>query len=58
MFASGHAPQPIMIDKTPPEIGTVYDGNRMEIDLQYQHETDRICAQWRKFFDPESGIRT
>lgn len=56
-FASGHAPQPIMVDKTPPIVGVVSDGDRLQGDLQYQHETDKICAQWTNFFDPESGIR-
>ncbi|XP_061177745.1 uncharacterized protein LOC133186528 [Saccostrea echinata] len=56
-FASGHAPQPIMVDKTPPIVGVVSDGNKLRRDLQYQHETNKICAQWTHFYDPESGIK-
>ena len=57
LFASGHSSQPIMIDKTPPVVGNVLDGDRLRRDLQYQNQTGWICAQWQSFYDPESGIK-
>lgn len=48
---------PIMIDKSPPLVGDVFDGDKLDKDIQYQHQTDKICGQWKNFFDPESGIR-
>ena len=56
LFTAGHGDEPILIDKTPPEVGTVLDGNKLQKDLRYQADNRQICAQWLNFFDPESGI--
>ncbi|KAL4222206.1 hypothetical protein ACF0H5_018244 [Mactra antiquata] len=56
LFTSGHGDEPILIDKSPPNPGTVLDGKRLQSDRQYQSDNKTICAQWVDFFDPESGI--
>ena len=54
-MTASHGDQPIMIDSTPPEAGDVLDGDQL-YDLDYQPYNDTMCAQWHKWFDPESGI--
>lgn len=56
MYTAGHGDEPILIDKSPPIPGIVLDGDRLAQDRQYQSEDDKICAQWKEFYDPESGI--
>lgn len=56
LFTAGHGDEPILIDKSPPIPGIVLDGDRLHQDRQYQSEDNRICAQWKDFYDPESGI--
>ena len=56
LFTASHGNEPILIDKTPPIVGHVYDGEHLRIDLKYQSNAHQICAQWIDFFDPESGI--
>jgi len=36
--------------------GHVFDGGVMGEDIQYQSDNSKICAQWKGFYDPESGI--
>ncbi|VDI41391.1 Hypothetical predicted protein [Mytilus galloprovincialis] len=52
----GVADQAIIIDKTPPEPGTVNDGPLYGTDLLYTKNFDTLCANWLHFYDPESGI--
>ncbi|KAK3612537.1 hypothetical protein CHS0354_024514 [Potamilus streckersoni] len=52
----GHADQAIIVDITPPEAGTVYDGPIYKTDLMFTKDKDQICSNWLNFFDPESGI--
>ena len=56
LFTAGHGDEPILIDKSPPVVGTVLDGDKLQQDLRYQADNKRICAQWVDFYDPESGI--
>lgn len=56
LFTSGHGHDPVMIDRSPPIAGHVLDGDRLRRDRAYQSEDFKICAQWRDFFDPQSGI--
>ncbi|XP_067658325.1 uncharacterized protein [Haliotis asinina] len=50
------ADHPIIIDNTPPVAGVVYDGDVNKLDLNYTMNTDKVCANWFDFHDPESGI--
>ncbi|KAK3612515.1 hypothetical protein CHS0354_024486 [Potamilus streckersoni] len=52
----GHADQAIIVDITPPEVGTVYDGPIYKTDLMFTKDKDQICSNWLNFFDTESGI--
>ena len=56
LFTAGHGDEPILIDKSPPLVGRVLDGDILQRDLRYQSDDKRICAQWTDFYDPESGI--
>ena len=56
MLTASHGVEPIMIDTTPPVIGSVLDGDVHLQDLNYQPYDDRICVQWYEWFDAESGI--
>ena len=44
------------MDTTPPIAGIVLDGKDHHKDLIYHSSKDRICAAWKDFYDPESGI--
>ena len=54
-MTAGHGEQPIMIDPSPPIAGDVLDGDQL-YDLDYQPYDHMMCAQWLRWFDPESGI--
>ncbi|XP_061188852.1 uncharacterized protein LOC133197029 [Saccostrea echinata] len=56
LFKAGSGPEPILIDRSPPVAGQVLDGHVVHHDLTYQSTYKEICAQWKGFFDPESGI--
>ena len=56
LFTAGHGDEPILIDRSPPLVGKVLDGDVLQKDLRYQSDDKRICAQWTDFYDPESGI--
>ncbi|XP_067664253.1 uncharacterized protein [Haliotis asinina] len=58
LSTSGHANEPIVVDNTPPVAGVISDGAIVGTDMDYQAQADTICAQWKDFFDPESGIKT
>ncbi|XP_062598765.1 uncharacterized protein LOC134260192, partial [Saccostrea cucullata] len=53
---AGHSDDPILIDRTNPIAGEVLDGSTLGQDQTYQPENNRICASWKGFYDPESGI--
>lgn len=55
LFMSGHGKQPIMVDHSAPIPGDVLDGNALS-NIDYQPYSDRMCAQWPRWTDPESGI--
>ncbi|XP_061197209.1 uncharacterized protein LOC133205414 [Saccostrea echinata] len=56
LFTAGHSDDPILIDRTKPNPGKVLDGSTLDEDEAYQSKTDEICASWKGFYDPESGI--
>lgn len=56
LFTSGHSDDPILIDRTAPVAGVVLDGSTIDVDEEFQAKTEEICASWKKFYDPESGI--
>ena len=51
-----HADRPILVDRSPPVAGEVYDGPEMMIDWQFQSSDKLICSNWHNFYDPQSGI--
>ena len=56
LFTSGHSDDPILIDRTKPLAGAVFDGSKMDEDEAFQSKSNEICASWKGFYDPESGI--
>ncbi|XP_062567667.1 uncharacterized protein LOC134229900 [Saccostrea cucullata] len=56
LFTAGHSDDPILIDRTKPYPGKVLDGSTLDEDEAYQSKTNEICASWKGFYDPESGI--
>lgn len=56
LFTAGHSDDPILIDRTKPHAGKVLDGSTLDKDETYQSKINEICASWKGFFDPESGI--
>ncbi|XP_069134862.1 uncharacterized protein [Argopecten irradians] len=52
-----HGDEQILIDLTPPSVGVVHDGDKLDTDIDYQWDTSTICAEWVKFYDEESGIK-
>lgn len=56
LFTSGHSDDPILIDRTAPVAGVVLDGSTIDVDEGFQAKTEEICACWKNFYDPESGI--
>ncbi|XP_069134676.1 uncharacterized protein [Argopecten irradians] len=52
-----HGDEQILIDLTPPNVGVVLDGDKLDTDIDYQWDTSIMCAEWVKFYDEESGIR-
>ncbi|XP_076085163.1 uncharacterized protein LOC143055975 isoform X1 [Mytilus galloprovincialis] len=50
-------------DKTPPEVGQVFDGFLPDIgmkrkDIDFQINSDKLGAHWEKFYDPHTTIKT
>ncbi|XP_033747032.1 uncharacterized protein LOC117332256 [Pecten maximus] len=52
-----HGDEQILIDLTPPNVGVVLDGDKLDTDIDYQWDTSIMCAEWVRFYDEESGIR-
>ncbi|ESO82597.1 hypothetical protein LOTGIDRAFT_236952 [Lottia gigantea] len=50
------ADHPLILDITPPIAGKVYDGPLYKHDLMYTKDSNKICANWVDFYDPESGL--
>ena len=46
----------VLIDTTPPETGTLADGDNVHDDVDYTSETATMTASWDGFRDPESGL--
>ena len=47
---------PLILDKTPPESGMVFDGDEYLKDKIYQSSSEEISVSWKGFQDKESGI--
>ena len=57
LISTSFAPHPIIVDRSPPIPGEVYDGDGPgDTDWIYQASGSVLCAKWRNFIDPESGI--
>ncbi|XP_013400528.1 uncharacterized protein LOC106166497 [Lingula anatina] len=56
LFTTGHSDEPIMIDRSEPIAGDLFDGKNLHVDIDYQANNDSICVHWKGFYDPESGI--
>jgi hypothetical protein len=56
LYKAGHSDDPILIDSTRPLAGEVMDGDVLGQDLKYQSSDNEMCASWKGFYDPESGI--
>ncbi|KAL3873866.1 hypothetical protein ACJMK2_036950, partial [Sinanodonta woodiana] len=52
----GHANQAIIVDRTPPIPGVVFDGPIFRTDLMFTMNIKSVCVSWFNFYDPESGI--
>lgn len=54
--------QQVVVDWTPPELGTISDGNRTShlfqefIDIDYQREKKQLFSKWTEFQDSESDV--
>ena len=46
----------MLVDLTPPDAGSIYDGLVTGIDLQYSSNAFSVQANWINFTDDESGI--
>ncbi|XP_060074374.1 uncharacterized protein LOC132554093 [Ylistrum balloti] len=57
LHTARHGDEQILIDLTPPNVGVVLDGDKLDTDIDYQFDTSTICAEWVRFYDEESGIR-
>ena len=54
--ASGHADKPIIVDRSPPTAGDVYDGDQLKKDIAFQSSSSQYCTNWNGFEDPDSGL--
>lgn len=54
--------QQVVVDWTPPELGTISDGNRTSqlfqefIDIDYQRAKEQLFSKWAEFQDTESDV--
>ena len=46
----------VVVDASPPVAGTIYDGNKLGIDMKYAKWTSTFTANWGRFTDPHSPI--
>ncbi|KAI0233085.1 hypothetical protein LSAT2_016643 [Lamellibrachia satsuma] len=56
LSAIGHTNKPIIVDRSPPIPGLVYDGDNLKKDISFKSSSSRYCANWNGFGDPESGL--
>ncbi|XP_064643636.1 uncharacterized protein LOC135497734 [Lineus longissimus] len=56
MFTEVVADSPIMVDRSPPLAGSVFDGETVHVDQRYFKYQRKICASWLGFSDPQSGL--
>ena len=49
-------PQPVFVDRTPPQAGSVRDGSTALRDIQYQSSNNEVCMNYNGFVDQDSGI--
>ena len=49
-------PQPVFVDRTPPQAGSVRDGSTPQRDAQYQSSSNEVCVNYNQFVDQDSGI--
>ncbi len=48
----------VYVDVTPPLKGVVKDGKDPDSDEVYSSDAATVCSTWKRFSDPESGIRS
>ena len=46
----------VMVDRTPPLVGTVNDGSIISLDASFQSSLDMLCVNWEGISDPESRV--
>ncbi|KAK7493720.1 hypothetical protein BaRGS_00015049 [Batillaria attramentaria] len=46
----------VLVDKTPPDVGILADGQNAQNDVDFTSETATVSASWSDFHDPESGM--
>ncbi|XP_076086791.1 uncharacterized protein LOC143057371 [Mytilus galloprovincialis] len=46
----------IIVDRTAPVAGQVYDGSVLTVDQSFTNVNDKICLNWKNFVDLESSI--
>lgn len=46
----------MFVDRTPPQAGSVRDGNTPLRDIQYQSSDSEVCVNYNGFVDQDSGI--
>ncbi|XP_070573761.1 uncharacterized protein [Ptychodera flava] len=56
LTTAGHAPSPIIVDRSPPIAGQVFDGTVIDHDIDFQSFSDKLCVSWSGFYDEDSGI--
>ena len=57
LTSTSYAPRPIIVDRSPPAPGIVLDGDGPgNSNWKYQASGSVLCAKWRNFYDPQSGI--
>ncbi|XP_077992165.1 uncharacterized protein LOC144446291 [Glandiceps talaboti] len=52
----GHSDFPVIVDRSPPIAGDVFDGPDLGVDIDYQSMQNTICVNWQNFYDEQSGI--
>ncbi|XP_035662464.1 uncharacterized protein LOC118406510 [Branchiostoma floridae] len=57
LMTVGTADVPIVIDGSAPIGGDVFDGSDYGEDLDWTSELNEVCANWKDFYDPESGLK-
>ena len=52
----GRTGKSIIVDRSPPIPGHVYDGDNLKKDISFQSSSSQYCANLNGFGDPESGL--